>query len=66
MFLLIIFGLAWLVYKWSVSNFDYFEKIGLEYEKPLPLVGNMLNLVIGKQSIIDLTKGGYEKFKKSK
>jgi hypothetical protein len=63
LFVLVIF---WLVYKWSVETFDYYDKIGIPYEKPMPLVGNMWKLVTQKESFVDITRESYRKFKKSR
>lgn len=66
MFLLIVIVLVWLLYKWSVSNYDYFEKIGVGSKKPVPLVGNMLPILLAKESMLDMTRESYRKFKKEK
>lgn len=66
MYLLLLPLVLWLLYKWSVSNFDYFEKIGVPYEKPLPIVGNSLGLVLQKEGFVDMTRKSYDKFKSSK
>lgn len=66
MFLLIVIALVWLIYKWSVSNFDYFEKLGVQFDKPLPLFGNMLNIALQKESMLYVSQRSYDKFKKSK
>lgn len=66
MYLLLFAVFVWLFYKWSVNTFDYYEKLGVPYEKPIPLFGNMLNLVLGKQSMVELTQNSYDNFKKSK
>jgi hypothetical protein len=66
MILLIILGLVWLAYKWSIDNHDYFEKLGINFEKPKPLAGNMLDIALQRQSMIEVTRAGYKNFKKSK
>lgn len=58
--------LLYLLYKWSTANHDYFAKLGLSYEKPLPIFGNLLNMVLGRESLIDITKRCYDKFYGSK
>ncbi|XP_037040468.1 probable cytochrome P450 9f2 [Bradysia coprophila] len=65
MFLALALLFLWLFYKWSVNNLEYFKKIGVPYEKPLPLFGNALGLLLKKQSFIDLTRNSYYKFKNS-
>jgi hypothetical protein len=66
MFVYIFAVLVWLLYKWSTSGFDYFEKLGIPFEKPLPLVGNLLDLVLQKRSSLDIYRSSYEKFKNFK
>lgn len=63
-FLLLVF--AYLAYKWSVSGYDYFEKKGLPFDKPWPLVGNMFGLVTAKESLVYSMQRRYRKFKQSK
>lgn len=64
-FFLILFAL-YLAYKWSVDNFDYYEKIGVPFKKPLPLFGNMLDLIMQKESMVEMMQKSYVKFKKAK
>lgn len=66
MILWIVLLLVFLLYKWSTSKFDYFAKVGVPFEKPLPFVGNGLNVVLQRESIIDLVHRQYKKFKGSK
>jgi len=66
LFLLIVVVLLWLLYQWSTSKHDLFRKAGLPFEKPWPLVGNMLNVLLGKESVITVTQKSYDNFKKSK
>lgn len=66
MLLLLILVLAFLIYKWSVAGFDYFDKIGVPYEKPLPIFGNMLDIVIQRRPMIEVTQKSYEMFKNSR
>jgi hypothetical protein len=66
MFVYIFAVLLCLLYKWATSDFDYFEKLGVPFEKPLPLVGNLLDLVLQKRSSVDIYRSSYEKFKNSK
>jgi hypothetical protein len=66
MFWLLLLVFAYLAYKWSVNSFDYFTKKGLPFEKPWPLVGNMLGLVTQTESLVYTMQRNYGKFKKSK
>jgi cytochrome P450 family 9 len=49
-----------------VHTFDHHEKLEIPFEKPIPLFGNMLNLVLKKQSLVAITQNSYDNFKKSK
>lgn len=53
-------------YKWLTKDFDYFEKIGIPFERPVPLAGNMLDIILQRRSLIELTRKSYENYKKSK
>lgn len=64
MFLWLILIVLFFAFRWLTKDHDYFEKIGIPFEKPLPLVGNTLKLVLQKESIIDITERQYQKFKK--
>lgn len=66
MFIVICLVLVWLLYKLSVSNFDYFEKLGIPFEKPKPLFGNMFDLVLQRKSMVEIAGNSYKKFKESK
>lgn len=67
MFLLLSLILAvWLLYKWLVSDFDYFAKQGIPFVKPYPFVGSALGPMMQKESIVDLTTRYYDQFKNSK
>lgn len=66
MLLPLVLFFSWLFYKWSVKNLDYFKKIGVPYEKPLPLFGNALPVLLKKQSFIDVTRKSYYNFKNSR
>lgn len=66
MFWLLILAFAYLAYKWSVSNYDYFERIGLPFEKPLPLFGNMIGLITQRESLVYTLQRNYRRFKSSK
>ncbi len=66
MFLWIVLLFLYLLYKWLTASDDCFEKIGIPFEKPLPLVGNILTMILGRESLIDITKRSYYKFRGSK
>ncbi|XP_055539818.1 probable cytochrome P450 9f2 [Wyeomyia smithii] len=62
MLLLLLALVVYLVYRWSVATFDYFEKRGVPFVKPLPLVGNLWPVIRRKQHPVDAAILGYEKF----
>jgi len=66
MLLWIVLVLAWLLFKWSTESFKYFVKLDVPFEKPLPLVGNMLRMLLQKESIVELMQRNYSKYKSSK
>lgn len=65
--LVIIAGIIiFLAYKWSISTYDFFEKQGIPFRTPLPLVGTNGNLLIRKQTFIILIQEWYNEFKNEK
>ncbi|KAG5671809.1 hypothetical protein PVAND_001984 [Polypedilum vanderplanki] len=54
---------VYLIYKWSISTFDYFEKQGIPYNKPLPLVGSNINTFFDRKPFIDVLHKWYNEFK---
>ncbi|CRL01990.1 CLUMA_CG015341, isoform A [Clunio marinus] len=65
-FLILFVVLVYCTYTWSIKDHDYFEKIGLPYNKPLPLFGNMLDVLLQRRYIVDLVKSEYYKHKDTK
>ncbi|XP_037034914.1 probable cytochrome P450 9f2 isoform X2 [Bradysia coprophila] len=66
MLLFIVIVLLYSAYKWLTKNDDFFLKKGIPYEKPLPIVGNLLGLVLQRESFVDAVQRTYVKYKKSK
>ncbi|XP_055852654.1 probable cytochrome P450 9f2 [Episyrphus balteatus] len=63
---IILLGLAaFIFYKWSTAGFDLFEKIGLPYDKPYPLIGNQKDIVFKKCSMFDNIIKFYKQFNTS-
>lgn len=55
-----------LIYKWGTSTFDYFEKKGIPYNKPIFLVGSRLGMILKQGSIVDFISKIYNEFKNEK
>lgn len=56
----------YLLYKWSTATFDYFEKKGVPYNKPWPLVGSRLGLFLRNSTAVDFIQLIYNEFKDEK
>jgi len=66
MWLWLVLVLVWLLYKWSINTFDFFTKLGVPFDKPLPFFGNGWNLMMQKESMIELLQRSYDKYKGDK
>lgn len=66
MLLVLVPLILWLFYRWLVKDLDYFEKLGVPFEKPLPFFGNMLDFVLQKKSLVQLMGKKSLKFKNAK
>uniref|UniRef100_A0A1B0CWX8 Cytochrome n=1 Tax=Lutzomyia longipalpis TaxID=7200 RepID=A0A1B0CWX8_LUTLO len=56
-------GIAgYFVYKWSISTYDIFEKRGIKFMTPLPLIGNFKGLVLQTMNFSDAMKDFYNHF----
>lgn len=53
-YLAIFVVLLVLAYRWSVANYGFFAKRGIEHDKPYPFVGSMWSLLIRRKSMFDL------------
>lgn len=45
---------------------NFFKDRGVNYIKPLPIVGNMLDVVLAKRNLPDILQYFYDKFPKSR
>ncbi|XP_055852653.1 probable cytochrome P450 9f2 [Episyrphus balteatus] len=60
---IVLFGLlAILLYKWSTSTFEFFEKRNVPYNKPLPLIGNQKDFIFRKVSMFENVINHYNQF----
>ena len=62
----LVIGIVYLFYKWATSTFDYFEKRGLSFKKPLPLFGNNMNVITRTMAMTDYLESIYREFKDEK
>ena len=66
MYLFIVVAIVFALYKWLTKNDDFFLKKGVPFDKPTPIFGNFLGLMLQKDTMIDILQRGYGKYKKSK
>lgn len=59
--------LLYLVYKWGISSYDYFEKKGIAFSKPMWLIGSTTtNMFINRKSFPETMEIMYNEFKHEK
>ncbi|XP_055601238.1 probable cytochrome P450 9f2 [Uranotaenia lowii] len=51
--------IAYLFYRWSVATYDYFEKRGVPFLRPKPLVGSLWPVFSGQKHAMDAAQEGY-------
>lgn len=56
----------YLIYKWAVSTFDYFEKQGIAFRKPVPLFGTNSNMITRRQAFTESLNDMYYEFPNEK
>lgn len=56
----------YLFYKWATKNYDYFEKQGIPFMKPLPLLGSNYAIFFKKQPMVQTMIEQYSEFKNEK
>ncbi|CAO1441584.1 unnamed protein product [Diamesa hyperborea] len=64
--IVLIVGAFYLFYKWSTSTYDYFEKRGMVFSKPLMLVGSSINMFTQKESLAETINNWYKEFRNEK
>ncbi|XP_052870547.1 probable cytochrome P450 9f2 [Anopheles cruzii] len=52
----------YLLYRWSVATYDYFEKRQIPYVKPVPFFGQVLSFFTQAKHAVDVASEGYEMF----
>lgn len=61
-----IAALAYLFYKWVIKNYDYFEKRGVPFAKPMFLFGSNTNMLFDKKSFPEVIEKWYNDLKHEK
>ena len=56
----------YLLYKWSISTYDYFEKQGIPFRNPVPLLGTNANLITRKKNFTDALQESYYELRNEK
>jgi hypothetical protein len=56
----------WLYLKRSRSEKDYLKSCGILFEKPLPVIGNLLPVLMKKEGIMQMMKRLYSKYNSEK
>jgi cytochrome P450 family 9 len=56
----------YLFYKWATARYDYFEKQGIVFHKPLPLLGSDFGLLFKKIPFVDSLMLNYNLHKNDK
>ncbi|CAD7083929.1 unnamed protein product [Hermetia illucens] len=64
---LILVSISLLIfYKWATSTFDFFAKRNIAFDKPIPLFGNLGEVVFQKGTLFHVVRRLYSKYKKRK
>lgn len=58
--------IIYLIYKWGTSTFDYFEKKGVPFNKPVFAVGSRLGMILKQGTVIDFLNKIYYEFRDEK
>lgn len=61
--LVLLITVAVILYKFSIKNFDYWEKRGIPYRKPLPFLGNFAPVFTFREPIGQFLAQLYNEFK---
>lgn len=59
---LVIGVILFIVYKWSISTYDFFEKKGITFIKPTPFFGNMKEMLLKKTDFLTFAKHLYNHY----
>lgn len=61
-----IAALSYLFYKWAMQNYDFFEKRGVAFSKPMFLFGSNYNMLFDKKSFPEVVEKWYYELKNEK
>lgn len=59
---IIVVAIVWIcskIYQWAYKGYDYFEKIGVKYIKPIPFFGTNWKLFARKITVRDFVINAY-------
>lgn len=56
----------YLFYKWTTATFDFFTKRNIPFERPIPIFGNLGGIVFGRETVLDVARKLYTKYKSQK
>jgi cytochrome P450 family 9 len=56
----------YLFYKWATTNYDYFSKQGIPFNKPWPLLGSDIGLMLKKLPFEESFMVNYNLYKNEK
>ncbi|XP_058059543.1 probable cytochrome P450 9f2 [Anopheles bellator] len=59
-------AVLFLLYRWSVATYDYFEKRKIPFVKPVPFFGQLLAFFARTKHAVDIASEGYEMFPNSR
>lgn len=59
----VIVAALYLFYKWVTANYDYFEKKGVPFAKPVFLFGSNINMIFNKLSLPEVVEKWYNELK---
>lgn len=59
---LVIGVIIFIMYKWSISTYDFFEKKGIAFIKPIPFFGNMKEMLLKKSDFLTFAKKLYNHY----
>lgn len=55
--------IIYFIYRWSITDFDYFEKKGILFQRPVPFFGNFGGLLFGTKNFHEIILSPYNEFK---